>query len=445
MRQLIYMLSLIGFIETMVFLLYAIRYYIFSFIILKTRTPSNNNFSELSKNSDAFITILLPTYNEQNVIDRLLTACTSFDFSNYEVILIDDSIDESMKTIMKWKNHPRLKIIHRTSRDGWKGGALNIGLTHVNPQSTHSLILDADFVPPKNLLQRFLTRFTDDQIVVVQGYQVHDLNAEENWITKGVRVMFSVTNMIEMNAKNKLKLLLPITGSVYMIRTELLKKLRFDKSITEDWSLTLKLYMAGYKVIYDPTLTASAECSNTLLKFFRQNARWAEGHTRNFRKYFWEILKNKGLSVREKLEFLFLGSLYLNTILIVTTTIGGILVLGSDPNLTYSLNLTPTILSIFFTIVGILSVVFADIVALKSEGCSSDLPKIPYSLILGYITTPITAYYSLKGLLSDKGHFHRTYKTGKITKPSILSYLRELFRSKFSPHKLQTDRNPLTL
>jgi len=147
-------------------------------------------------------------------------------------------------------------------------------------------------------------------------------------------------------------------------------------------------------------------------------------------------LKNKCLSVREKLEFLFLGSLYLNTVLVVTTTIGGILVLGSDPNLTYSINLTPTILGIFFTILGILSIVFADIVALKVEGCLSDLSKIPYSLILGYITTPITAYASLKGLLSNRGHFHRTYKTGKITNASIISYLRGLFKSKLFSNKL---------
>jgi cellulose synthase/poly-beta-1,6-N-acetylglucosamine synthase-like glycosyltransferase len=332
-----------------------------------------------------------------------------------------------MKILQKWNTHPQLKILHRPSRNGWKGGALNVGLNHINPQSTHCLILDADFVPEKNLLQQFLTRFTDEQIVVVQGYQVHDLNAEENWITKGVRVMFSVSNMVEMNAKNKLKLLLPITGSVYMIRADLLKRLRFDNSITEDWSLTLRLYMAGYKVLYDPTLTASAECSNTILKFFRQNARWAEGHTRFFRKNFWKIVKNKYLSMREKLEFIFLGSLYLNTVLVVTTTIGGILVLGSDPNLTYSMNLTSTLLGIFFTILGVSSVVFADIVALKSEGCLQDLSKIPYSLILGYITTPITAYASIKGLLSATGQFHRTYKTGKITKPSIVSYLREVF------------------
>jgi cellulose synthase/poly-beta-1,6-N-acetylglucosamine synthase-like glycosyltransferase len=185
--------------------------------------------------------------------------------------------------------------------------------------------------------------------------------------------------------------------------------------------------MAGYKVLYDPALTASAECSNTLLKFFRQNARWAEGHTRYFRKNFWTILKNKYLSIREKLEFVFLGSLYLNTVLVVTTTIGGLLVLGSDPTLSYSLNLIPTLIGIFFTLLGIVSIVFADIVALKSENSLNDLPKIPYSLILGYITTPITAYSSLKGLLSDSGHFNRTYKTGKITKPSISSYLRSLF------------------
>jgi hypothetical protein len=122
--------------------------------------------------------------------------------------------------------------------------------------------------------------------------------------------------------------------------------------------------------------------------------------------------------------------------LVVTTTIGGIIVLGSDPNLTYSLNLIPTILGLFFTIIGIFSVIFADIVALKSEGCLSDLSKIPYSLFLGYITTPITAYSSLKGLLSSKGKFNRTYKTGKVTKPTTVSYLREIFRRKTSSRKL---------
>ncbi|MFX0065176.1 MAG: hypothetical protein ACFFC7_23640, partial [Candidatus Hermodarchaeota archaeon] len=189
------------------------------------------------------------------------------------------------------------------------------------------------------------------------------------------------------------------------------------------------------KVLFDPTISASAECSNNLLQFYRQNARWAEGHTRYFRKHFWDILKNNFLSIREKLEFLFLGTMYINTTLVVTITVGGVLVMMVDPYLTYSMNLIPTVVGILFTILGLLSIVLADIVALVSEGSSSDIPKIPYALVLGYITTPVTAYSAIKGFFTEGEHFYRTYKTGKITKMSIIDYLKEVFKNRFSSNK----------
>jgi hypothetical protein len=32
------------------------------------------------------------------------------------------------------------------------------------------------------------------------------------------------------------------------------------------------------------------------------------------------------------------------------------------------------------------------------------------------VVTPVIAFAALKGLLTGKGYFHRTYKTGKILK-----------------------------
>ena len=59
-----------------------------------------------------------------------------------------------------------------------------MGLDYTHPKSTHVLIFDADFIPPSDIVSRFLARFRDDGVVAVQGYQRHDLNAEENWITR---------------------------------------------------------------------------------------------------------------------------------------------------------------------------------------------------------------------------------------------------------------------
>lgn len=433
MAQFVDFIAVLGCFEVLVLLLYAARYYMFTYTAAKSGIPrANNPHSNPSHhNKNSFVSVLLPVYNEKNVINRLLTFCTDFDYPDYEVVVIDDSIDETTEMLTKWADHPRVKVVHRDSRKGWKGGALNVGLSKINPRSTHVIIFDADFVPPKDLVDRFLERFDDDGVTVVQGYQVHDLNAEENWITNAYKVMFSVSNMVELNAKNKLKLLLPITGSVYMIRTDVLKKMQFDECLTEDWELTLRLYEEGYKVVYDPTLMASAECPNTLSKYFRQNMRWAEGHTRSaFRQHFWKMLGSKFVTTREKLDFLFQAGIYLNSILIIASSLGGILSLHS---LEYALSISYVLVTLLFVAIGVPSLAVASIVALKLENQREYFSKIPNLLILGYLSTPVTAYASLKGLITGKSYFHRTYKTGKITKRALISQLRRLFRRERAP------------
>ena len=424
MLQLVDVVASISVIEMLILFLYAMRYYLFSFVSLRKRQTNNPDTAPLDMKTDSFVSVLLPIYNEANVVNRLLTCCTSFDFPNYEVVVMDDSTDGTTTKLEAWKDNPRVKIIHRTSREGWKGGALNAGLEHIDVKSTHILILDADFVPPADLLHRFLARFIDG-VVAVQGYQRHDLNAEENWITKGVKIMQSLQYLVELSAKDRLDLLVPFTGSVYMVRTEVMKELGFKDSITEDWEFTLRYYEAGHKVVYHSTLMASAECSNNLRKFFAQIARWSEGGTRDFRKHFWKMMKSSDLTTMKKLDFLIQGSTYLNSILILALTIGGFLTL---PSLDYSLSLSSTVSNLLFTAINISSLIFATTIALIHENLSKDVIHIPYTLILGYLSTPVVAYAALKGLLTNQGSFNRTYKTGNVTKTSTMNRLQDLFK-----------------
>lgn len=415
-------ITFIGLIEMLILFLYAVRYYIFSVIAAKIRWQPNQENTVPNSENDPYVSVFLPIYNEQNVVNRLLKICTSFNFPDYEVVVIDDSTDESTKIIEKWKDNPRVKVIHRNSREGWKGGALNVGLKYIDPRSTHTLILDADFIPPTNFLQHFLSKFTDDNVVAVQGYQLHDLNADENWVTKGIKMMHSVGNLVELNAKDKLGLLVSITGSAYMVRTDILTKLGFNKSLTEDCDLTLRLYQAGHKVIYDPTLIASAECSDSVIKFLKQQTRWAEGHTRDFRKHFWNIMTSKFINWRKKIDFLFHGCYFLNSILVVALTIGGLLVL---PSFQYSLSLTNTISTLVFSAINISSIILSSVTALVRENMLKDFVHIPYLLLLAYLSTPAIAYASLKGLFMGHEYFNRTYKTGAITKLSILNRIKK--------------------
>ena len=408
------LILIIGFIETIILFAYALRWYFFSYLTYSS--PPKPYKSENNLTSHNFITVLLPIYNEPKVVNRLMKACTSFDYPNFEIIVVDDSNDKiTTEKLDGWRNNSNVKIIHRDSRRGWKGGALNVGLSKLDPRTTHVLIFDADFFPCKDLPSQFIERFDVEDVEVVQGYQKMDLNSDENWITKGVRVWTSLYNMVELNGQQKAGLFSPLTGCVFMVKADLLKELKFEEVTDEDWNLTMRLYQNGHKIIYDPTLTASGECPNTLKRLFRQQARWAEGHTRTFRSNFLKIWRCKFLSLKEKIDFVFIGASFLNTSLIFLMGLTS-LVTFLYPNvfLPDSISQTGTIL-LFGSIP---SAFFASLIALSLEGARKDFRKVGYAWLLNIVTIPVIAFAALKGLFTKKGYFHRTFKTGKVTKES---------------------------
>src|SRR3989344_6740373 len=244
-----------------------------------------------------FVSIHVATYNEKRVVNRLLTAFTSQDYPNYEVVVADDSTDETVEILEQWKSNPRVRISHRPTREGFKGGALGYALEKTDPRAEFVIIFDADFIPYPDTITQFLRYFKastgrlekfqdyyDTKIAAVQGYQWHVLNKSENWVTRGVRSEFAGSYVMERSGNEIFGGLKMIAGSVYMIRRDVLQTFGWGTSITEDFELTLKIYEAGYKVVYTPYVQAPSECVSTVKRLIRQRMRWAEGHSFNVKK-----------------------------------------------------------------------------------------------------------------------------------------------------------------
>jgi len=370
------------------FFLYAAKYYI-SVVITFLRggwgsfTPNNglmrnggrrnNNGKNVWRDPNGyepFVSIHIPMYNEKNVARRIITACMLLDYKNYEVIVVDDSTDETVDILkeiaaVRRRNGPVLKIIHRSNRKGFKGGALNLALKYMNPKTEYVMVFDADFVPPPDVIRQFLWYFMAPEameavlqnggvpkfknhrlgtaflnhymngnrngsvvekvkewierrrIAAVQGYQLHCLNKSENWITMGVRMEYSGNYMVERTAEEFFGAMKMIAGSVYMIRADVLRRLGWSHNLTEDWELTVRLYLNGYKVVYTPLVQAPAEIPSTVGRLIKQRMRWAEGHTYVVKKYFWRVLRSPNLTWREKLEFLYFAPYYLQAFLFI--------------------------------------------------------------------------------------------------------------------------------
>ncbi len=441
------------------------------------------NLEHISLKSKPYISIHIPFYNEKNVVERAMEAATNFDYPEYEVIFCDDSTDDTTTIIKNYiKNNgvaPRsfsgvgwtltqaevrpgvtLKHLHRTSRSGFKGGALKLALTLTDPRAEFISVFDADFVPYPDTLELFLKYFKvqnnmsedyqDSNVAAVAGYQWHVLNKSENWITRGIRSEYAGSYVIERSGQEILGTMKLIHGSVYMVRRKPLEEVGWETSITEDFQLTLKLYEKGYKVVYTPYIQAPAECVSTLKRLIRQRMRWAEGHSNNVRKMFirllfgrWELSQpinhstikpssHSGensqmikwsdgqkkfvpspLTLSEKLEFLYLSPYYLQAFFFLVGTISWLI----------SETIFPARLP-FWTDLWGWSLVLTNLFALPlmnavglflEESEEKDYQGIFSFIALSYIVVPFQAYASLKGFLKGEGPWFRTPKTGHIT------------------------------
>src|SRR3989475_1031384 len=383
-----------------------------------------------------FASVQVALYNEARVVDRLLAARTSFYYENYEGIVADDSTDETVEILKRWDDHPRVRVLHRESRKGFKGGALQEALGRMNPRTEYVVIFDADFVPPADAIWHFLDYFgrlaakpkgaerhassasgvpqNGDRLAAVQGYQWHMLNASENWITKGVRAEFAGSYVLERTGQELFGAMKMISGSVYMIRADVLRKLGWSTSITQGWELTIRLYLAGYKVLYTPYIQAPAECVSTVRRLIKQRMRWAEGHTYNVKKYFFQVIASPNLSFKEKLEFCFYAPYYLQSVLFsfgsVTWLLGTFVLHQKRP-------MWGELFGWSLIVSNALALPLMNLAGVLLEG---SLRRDAFGLLsfigLSWLLVPFQAYASLKALFERKaGGWVRTPKSGHIT------------------------------
>jgi cellulose synthase/poly-beta-1,6-N-acetylglucosamine synthase-like glycosyltransferase len=392
------------------YLFYASRLYLYSYISL----THYRQFVDPPPGEEAWVTVLLPIYNEPPpILNRLLKACTSFHSNRYDVTIADDSTNpETLSTLEEWKKHEKIRIVHRTHRDGFKGAALLNAIENLEPRTTHLLVFDADFLPDPDVLASLLTSFEDDHIAAVQGHQSHSLNAAQNWLTKAVHASSAAGFTMELSARSRLNSFIQLGGTIMMIRRDVLGRVGgFTPHLAEEFDLTLRFYLAGYKVLYREDVSVPGECPSRLVHVVRQNLRWSQGITSALTQHFQEILNSPRLTRLEKLDLFVFGTFHLQALLFLAMSIitFASLFWSHSPSIHTIFSATPIALYLG------LSAPASTAAGLYRDNALRRSCWIPHALLLAYLLLPFQAYGAVRGLLFHMGAWHRTPKTGIIT------------------------------
>ena len=256
------------------------------------------------------VTVQLPLYNEQFVVERLLaqTVLMRYPRDRFQIQVLDDSTDETHAHTRALCAHYRelghnVEYIHRSNRVGFKAGALE----HGNETATGELcaVFDADFLPPVDFLERTVDYFTDPKVGVVQTRWTH-LNKDSNLLTEVQAMLLDAHFVLEHGARYGNGLYFNFNGTAGILRKSMINDAggwQHD-TLTEDSDLSYRAQIKGWKFVYVPSVECPSELPVETHAFQVQQQRWSKGLTQCAKKL-WPLIGPSSAPWANKLEAFF--------------------------------------------------------------------------------------------------------------------------------------------
>ncbi len=237
-----------------------------------------------------FVTIQLPVYNELHVIERLLetVACIDYPRNRMEIQVLDDSTDETTQLVSQkiqqlLSRHVPIQHIQRTSREGYKAGALKHGLAIARGEFI--AVFDADFLPAKNFLLRTIPHFNNENIGMVQTKWGH-INKDESLLARLQAMALDGHFTIEQQGRNAGGYFINFNGTAGVWRKQAILDAGNWQAdtLTEDFDLSYRAQMRGWKFVYLENLITPAELPPLVSALKSQQFRWTKGGAETARK-----------------------------------------------------------------------------------------------------------------------------------------------------------------
>jgi cellulose synthase/poly-beta-1,6-N-acetylglucosamine synthase-like glycosyltransferase len=358
------------------------------------------------------LTVQLPLYNEPNVAARLIEAVARIEYPGvFDIQVLDDSTDETSsivaKTIARLADR-RIAHIRRSSRDGFKAGALAHGMQLSG--SELFAVFDADFVPAPDVLRRMVPYFADARVGMVQARWTH-LNRDESLLTRVQALFLDAHFAVESAARNFGGRFFNFNGTAGVWRRGAIEDAGgwSSSTLTEDLDLSYRAQLAGWEFVFLNDVEVPAELPAALRGFQDQQHRWAKGSIQTARKLLGPIV-HSDLRTRVKSEAVFHltnNSAYLLTVLLALLIVPALLVRYRH-GLAWMFAID---VPLFFASTG-------SVLLFYREGQRwAGRPSPPLRELLAVLPVGVgismrNAVAVIEGLVHEGGHFVRTQKIG---------------------------------
>ena len=222
-----------------------------------------------------FVTVLIPAFNEERVIERAVRGVLASTDVRIEVIVIDDGSKDATSAIVAaaFADDPRVRLL--TLENGGKARALNTGLELAKGEIVIALDADTQFEP--TTIARLARWFDDPRLGAVAGNA--KVGNRVNLVTKWQALEYITAQNLERRAFARLDAITVVPGAVGAWRLAAIRQVGGypHDTLAEDQDLTIAIQRAGWRVQYDQYAIAWTEAPETFRALAKQRFRWAFG------------------------------------------------------------------------------------------------------------------------------------------------------------------------
>lgn len=211
-------------------------------------------------------TLLIAAYNEEAIVASKMVNCRQLDYPADKLRLVWITDGSNDNTNERLKEYPEVTVLYQPQRQG-KTAALNRALPYV-------IFTDANTMLNKGAIKEIIRQFSDPRVGCVAGEKRVEIQAEQG-ATAGEGIYWKYESALK-RLDYRLYSAVGAAGELFAIRTSLFEQMPPD-TLLDDFILSLRIAMRGYKIAYSKEAYALESASLNMREEEKRKVRISAG------------------------------------------------------------------------------------------------------------------------------------------------------------------------
>lgn len=238
------------------------------------------------------ISILLVGYNEEASVANAIRSLIELNYTNLEIIVIDDNSEDRMYEEAKpFADKGLIKLYRNSAATGRSGRPTSSNMAFYLAKGDYIISVDADTSFDRDMLLHMIGPFYNPRVGGVAGnIKIRNLSASI-W-TRLQAVEYAISISMWKRWLELLGMSMQVSGAFGAFRREALTAFgAWDPELAEDADLSLKIKKLGWQIAFAPEAIAMTNAPETFRILKGQRFRWDKGAFRTYFRKHVDIMK----------------------------------------------------------------------------------------------------------------------------------------------------------